>query len=108
MSKINGYDDKNKRVVVDIIARHWNIFRDLLMLADITNVSRDIVNLAHNCAILRLVHSLLIRSESSVKCREQRRIDRIDLLTNIINIRQEMLHQSLLSKEVEASILRMM
>lgn len=56
MSKINGCDDKNKRVVVDIIARHWNIFRDLLMLADITNVSRDIVHLAHNCAILRPVH----------------------------------------------------
>lgn len=57
MSKINGYDDKNKRVMVDgVIARHWNIFRDLSMLADITSVSRDIVNLAHNCAILRLVH----------------------------------------------------
>jgi len=57
MLKIIGYDDKNKQVMVDgVIARHWNIFRDLLTLADITNVSCDIVSLAHNCAVLRLMH----------------------------------------------------
>jgi len=43
MSKIIGYDSKNKPAVTDgVIARHWSIFY-LLMLADITSVSRDIV-----------------------------------------------------------------
>lgn len=79
MSKIIGYDGKNKRAVTDgVIARHWSIFRDLLMLAE---TSRDIGSLVRSQVVRIRVSDPDRTSSAGSKDTLNNR-----LLRNVINI----------------------